>query len=459
MKYKETEVIELKRKVDKDFARKLVAFLNTDGGVIYIGIDDKTRIAVGVNNVDEEMKKISNAVNDQIYPAAANLTTIKTIRENGLDLIVVNVEKSNNLHHLKAYGLTPKGTPVRFGTELRDMSDYEITVRSLSLLQQKLGITKIPADNQKLTFKTLRYLFFERGITINDDLFEENIPGLKLEDGSYSMMAEMLADKNNLKILVVVFQGNDKTSFSRRTPFGGTCLIDTYKKVLDYCQNVINDTITIKHDKTLSSVGRHDIKRFDDDAFEEAWLNAVTYNDWVTKNPPIIYVFDDRIEIHSVGTLPEGLSEEGFYKGRSRHRSKELFDLFDRLGLGEHTGHGVPLILAKYNNDKSIFTIDADSVTVTFRYPEIVKRELEKSRIVVKDGELNDELNGELNLSNNASKVLKLIKTNAHFTAFEMSNILNVSTRTVDRAIDELKKQNIIVREGSYKTGFWKVKN
>ncbi len=88
--------------------------------------------------------------------------------------------------------------------------------------------------------------------------------------------------------------------------------------------------LIIKHNESLAAIGRYDIRRFDNEAFEEAWLNAATYNDWVTQNPPIIYVFDNRIEIHSAGTLPDGLSVEGFYKGRSRHRTKELFDLFDR---------------------------------------------------------------------------------------------------------------------------------
>lgn len=457
MIFNENEKIELKRRVDKDFARKVVAFLNTEGGTIYIGIDDKSRLPIGIENIDEEMKKISNAINDQIYPSAMRLSTIKTIKQGDKDIIKVDIKKSNTLHHLKSFGLTPKGTPVRFGTELRDMSEHEIAVRSLALLQNKLGITKIPANNQNLEFKTLKYLFFEKGLTINDEQFEDNIPGLKLEDGSYSMMAEMLSDINNIQILVVVFQGTDKTVFSRRTPFGGTCLIDTYKKVLDYCQNVINDVITAKHDESLTTIGRYDVRRFDNEAFEEAWLNAVTYNDWVTQNPPIIYVFDNRIEIQSVGNLPEGLSVEGFFKGRSRYRTKELFDLFDRLGLGDHTGHGVPLILSKYNNDKSIFEINEDSVTVTFKYPEIVTKELEINRIKLSDDTLKVEIYDELNISNNARKIIAIIKGNSSATASEMAKLINTTTRTVDRAIKELRDNNIIIREGSLKSGYWKI--
>ena len=226
---------------------------------------------------------------------------------------------------------------------------------------------------------------------------------------------------------------------------------------MDYCQNVINDVITVKHDESLIAMGRFDIRRFDNEAFEEAWLNAVTYNDWVTQNPAIIYVFDNHLEIHSVGSLPEGLSIEGFYKGKSRHRSKELFDLFDRLGLGDHTGHGVPLILSKYNNDKSMFEIDDDSAAVTFKYPEMVEKELANNRIKLRDDELKVELYGELNLSADALKIIDIIKNNASVTANEIADLINTSTRTVDRAIKELRDKNIIVREGLLKSGYWKI--
>ena len=113
MIFHETETIELKRRVDKDFARKVVAFLNTEGGTIYIGVDDKSRSPIGIADIDGEMKKISNAINDQIYPGAIELSTIKTIKQDNKDVIVVKIKKSKSLHHLKAFGLTPNGRPFR----------------------------------------------------------------------------------------------------------------------------------------------------------------------------------------------------------------------------------------------------------------------------------------------------------------------------------------------------------
>ena len=49
---------------------------------------------------------------------------------------------------------------------------------------------------------------------------------------------------------------------------------------------------------------------FDNEAFEEAWINALVHNDWIHGNPPSIYWYDDRMEIMSYGGLKKGLSKD-----------------------------------------------------------------------------------------------------------------------------------------------------
>ena len=61
------------------------------------------------------------------------------------------------------------------------------------------------------------------------------------------------------------------------------------------------------------------------------------------------------------------------------------------------------------------------------------------------------------NLSQTADKVLKLIKKNNSITALEAASILNLSDRIVRKHIAQLKKENLIVRVGSNKNGFWKI--
>lgn len=54
MKYEEGTTIELKREVTSDFKKEVIALANTDGGTIYIGIDNNGQV-IGISNPDEVM--------------------------------------------------------------------------------------------------------------------------------------------------------------------------------------------------------------------------------------------------------------------------------------------------------------------------------------------------------------------------------------------------------------------
>ena len=59
--------IELKEILNSSLAKEIVAFLNTDGGTIYLGIKNNREV-IGMNNIDENMRKISDVITDQISP-------------------------------------------------------------------------------------------------------------------------------------------------------------------------------------------------------------------------------------------------------------------------------------------------------------------------------------------------------------------------------------------------------
>lgn len=81
MKYIETDKIELKRILNDSkrilndsFEKEVVAFLNTHDGIIHIGVDDNGEI-IGVKNLDETMKKISEIISNEILPNAQEFIT------------------------------------------------------------------------------------------------------------------------------------------------------------------------------------------------------------------------------------------------------------------------------------------------------------------------------------------------------------------------------------------------
>ncbi|MBO5523417.1 MAG: ATP-binding protein, partial [Roseburia sp.] len=63
----ETEHIEFKSQMTDEIYKEVIAFANTDGGTIYIGIDDNGN-EVGIDDVDETYTRITNGIRDAIQP-------------------------------------------------------------------------------------------------------------------------------------------------------------------------------------------------------------------------------------------------------------------------------------------------------------------------------------------------------------------------------------------------------
>lgn len=62
-------------------------------------------------------------------------------------------------------------------------------------------------------------------------------------------------------------------------------------------------------------------------------------------------MFYDRLEILSYGGLPSGMTKEQFFDGISKPRNATLMRIFLNIGFTEHTEHGIPTIVEKYERD------------------------------------------------------------------------------------------------------------
>jgi predicted HTH transcriptional regulator len=114
----------------------------------------------------------------------------------------------------------------------------------------------------------------------------------------------------------------------------------------------------------ITSKERIDTTRWDMIALREAIINAFVHNDFTGEIPPKFEIFPDRIEITSAGGLPEGLSQEEFFRGFSVPRNKELMRVFKDLGMVEQLGSGVPRILKSYG--KECFAFSDHFLRMTF---------------------------------------------------------------------------------------------
>ncbi len=251
-------------------------------------------------------------------------------------------------------------------------------------------------------------------------------------------MAAILADVNSYSIKVAVFRGTDKTDLVRRNEYGYKCMLVAVKQVLDYME-ALNDTVV-----DVEGSLRKETKLFDFPCFREAWLNACLHNRWPRQTPPAVYMFENRIEILSVGGLPDGLTLEEFYEGKSKPVNLELQQIMVQLDYIEQTGHGVPLIVSKYG--KEAFDITENFITVTIP----LNREIKSKSDVKKDKKLlTDSKDKEL---------LMLMKENSSISVSEMSRQVGLGTTTITKRIRRLKEEGFVERKGAKKKGQWIVK-
>ena len=437
--YIESETTELKEKYTDTICKEIVAFLNSMGGTIVIGVKDDGTV-IGISDIDNTLKKISDVITTQIEPNPQDEIKTELKFDNGKTLIFLKVPKGNkNIYCQKKYGFSSNGCCIRIGTTCRAMTLEQIRTRyESSFLDVEYMIKKKSCETQ-LTFRELKIYYSEKGYHLDDKSFETNLH-LRNEEGSYNLLAELLADRNDIPFNFVKFHGMDKSAISERNDFGYGCLLTTYEKIKNRLQA---ENVCISDTTVRPMVDRY---LFDYDCMNEAVLNALVHNDW-TITEPQISMFSNRIEILSHGGLPRGMTKEDFFDGISRPRNITLMRIFLNMGLVEHTGHGIPTIIKKYGRD--VFDIRNHYIKCIIPFDEKV---LEMYK---KNAGINVDINVGIKLNSTEEKIVELLIENTEYTAQQMAYRLGVTTRTIERNLSSLQKKGKLGRIGSKKAGSW----
>jgi ATP-dependent DNA helicase RecG len=437
-KYVESESVELKEKYTDGIVREIVSFLNGAGGTIYIGIKDNGDV-VGVEKVDEVLRKISDVITTQIEPNPQDEIRSELKFDEGKTIIVININKGiKHIYCQKKYGFSSNGCTIRIGTTNKKMTPDQIRTRYERKFADREYMLQKRSSLADLSFRELKIYYSEKGFHISDGSFESNL-NLRNDDGAYNLLAELLADQNNIPFIFVKFKGRNKASISERSNYGYGCLITTYMKIKNRLQ-AENVNVT---DTTVRP--REDIYLFDDDAVNEAVINALVHNDW-TLTEPQISMFEDRLEILSHGGLPAGMDEAQFFEGISKPRNMTLMRIFLSIGLTEHTGHGIPTIVSKYGKD--VFEITDNTIRCTIPFDQRVLNNFRK-------GDVGMNVGMNVGLNNTEKNVIKLLIENGNYTANDLSEKIGVTPRTVERAFKSLQDKHILYRIGSKRDGTW----
>lgn len=201
---------------------------------------------------------------------------------------------------------------------------------------------EIRSLNQELTFDVLQ----KELKTANVELEEAQMKTLHIigEDELYSNLGLLLSEQCGHTIKLAVFEGTSKEIFKDRYEFTGSLfkqLREVYSSIDRY-----NRTRAEFDDLT-----RIDMREYPPTAVREALLNSIVHRDYSFSGSTLISIFDDRIEIVTIGGLVKGISKDDILLGISILRNKDLADVFYRLKMIEAYGTGIPKIMESYGKN------------------------------------------------------------------------------------------------------------
>jgi len=333
----ESERIEYKSQLQGDIYKEVIAFANTDGGVIYIGIDDQGDV-VGIEDVDETYTRLTNGIRDAIEPDVTMFVRY-VLREDRVIRIEVG-EGSYKPYYLKGKGLKPAGVYVRQGAASVQASPEQIR----QMIKDSDGdvFESARSMEQVLTFEAAEKAFARYGVPFSEDKYITL--GLRdLHSDQYTNLALLLSDQCQHTTKVALFGDRENTTFQDTREFGGS-LFQQLEDTFNYL-SLCNRTEAIFH-----GLERVERTAYPEEALREALLNALVHRDYSYSGSIIINVGPDRMEFISIGGLLPGLSTEDIKNGISQPRNRRLAELFHRLKLIEAYGTGIRRIYALYRD-------------------------------------------------------------------------------------------------------------
>ena len=426
----ENHRIEFKEKLTEDLEKFAVAFLNAKGGKIYIGINKKGGV-VGIGKPDEVQLKIKDRLKDNIRPSIMGLFDIWTEKRENKTIVVVNLASgANPPYYIKQKGRSEAGCYIRIGSSAQPMT--EEMIEQLLAARYPISLANIVSRKQDLTFTQLKIYYAGKHKELNSR-FAEN---LNLKVGNkFSQVAYLFADENRVSIRLAKWAGKDRIDLIQNEEYGDQCLITALNRVLERLdvENITMATKTYPY--------RVETRLVDSKALREAVINAFAHNDYSAGDTPIFEIFEDRFEITTYGNLLAWIGKEEFFTGLSKPRNPEIMRVFKDLELVENLGSGVPAITKLYGREIFNFSESVTRISLKYEYTES-RVETEKSRVETAKSRV---------------EILELIRKNPNIKFTELSKILNISVKGIEKNIKLLKTQKLIKRIGPNKGGHWEV--
>ncbi len=429
MQFRESETVELKQIVTDDIKKEVIAFANTNGGAIYIGIADDGGI-VGISDPEETILQINNMLRDAIKPDIMLFVQCRTEVLNRKNVISVDVQRGTERpYYLAAKGLRPEGVYVRQGTA--SVPATGTAIRRMISETDGNNYESLRSLHQDLTFKAAKDEFKRRNIEFG--ISQMMTLGLLNADKIFTNLGLLLSDQCVHTIKVAVFQDETQSVFKDRREFGGS-LFKQLNDVYEYID--LRNQIHATFDKLL----RVDIRDYPAEALREVLLNAVVHREYALGGSILIKIFGNRIEFISVGGLVYGIELADIMSGYSICRNPLLAAVFYRLQLIEAYGTGMQKIFEAYEGCERKPEIKVTPNVFKVILPNINADSAEKA------------VNKIASVPGQDGRILQLAEEKREIRRKDVESLLSVSQTLAGKLLRKMTEKGVLSKRGGGRT-------
>ncbi len=369
----ESVTVEFKSQWSKDSIPKtLVAFANTQGGDLYIGVSDEGDV-IGVEDADQVRQSLASVLADRVFPSLYDCVTDETLQIGHLQVVRVRVDRGRN----RPYSLDSKNAGtifIRSGNTTRPAQIAEICdiARESNLIPFESRI----AAEQNLTFTTLQ-TFCQQADFAFDPQKNLQYGFWDADKQRYTNLAFLCSDQNTCNAVVACFSDNAKLNLISATRIEGSVL-----RLLSDGMKALEPTNLIRMEiPTDGSAQRKETYAVNPVILREALVNAIAHRDYTRTVATSVHVTPAQIDIFTGGGLAD-LSPQEILDGRATDcRNQHLALLLERLHLMEGIGNGFRLIRAEYSDKplRDLLKVEPRSFTIILPRRQSVRLQSEDS--------------------------------------------------------------------------------
>jgi ATP-dependent DNA helicase RecG len=335
---------------DSDLVAAVVCLANTEGGMVYVGVEDDGRIT-GLHPKHQSIAQLSALIANRTNPPIS--VRVTQIQEGGINVAAIEVPKSSRLvatsdgllqrRRIQADG-TPQCVPFYPHEFVSRQADLGLLDFSASPVAGATLADFDPLERQRLRQMIDRFSGDASLISLNDDELEGALGLVRTIDGQrvptitgLLLIGKESAIREYLPTHEVSFQVLDNTQV-RVNDFYRYSLLKVFERIMDQFE------VRIEEDEVQWGLFRIPIPTYDRRAFREALVNSLIHRDYSTLGTVFIRMQGDSLSVSNPGGFVEGVTLENLLVVEPKPRNPTLADAIKRIGLAERTGRGVDLI-------------------------------------------------------------------------------------------------------------------